>query len=94
MNMFLDAAFDAPEMNPALRSLFHQLNNQVGIILAYAELLEQKAEDEMSQARAAQVVTSVLDAMDTIKRLRQHAELSSGMALVTTPTPQAALSRV
>jgi hypothetical protein len=50
--------------------LFHRLNNQLGIILANAELLESKAPDEMSRARAAQVVTSVLDAMTTAREIR------------------------
>jgi hypothetical protein len=50
--------------------LFHRLNNQLGIILANAELLEAKSADEMSRARAAQVVTSVLDAMTTAKEIR------------------------
>src|SRR5262249_28846487 len=36
--------------------LFHRLNNQLGIILANAELLEAKAADEMTRARASQVV--------------------------------------
>jgi hypothetical protein len=55
--------------------LFHRLNNQLGIILANAELLEAKSADEMSRARAAQVVSSVLDAMTTAReiRLRSHA---------------------
>ena len=48
--------------------LFHRLNNQLGIILANAELLEAKAADEMARARAAQVVASVLDAMTTATR--------------------------
>ena len=42
--------------SPELRLLFHRLNNQLGIILAHAELLEAKAADEMNRARAAQVV--------------------------------------
>ena len=50
--------------------LFHRLNNQLGIILANAELLEAKAADEMSRARAAQVVASVLDAMTTAREIR------------------------
>jgi hypothetical protein len=50
--------------------LFHRLNNQLGIILANAELLEAKSSDEMGRARAAQVVASVLDAMATARDIR------------------------
>ena len=57
--------------SPELRLLFHRLNNQLGIILAHAELLEAKAADEMSRARAAQVVASALEAMGTAKEIRQ-----------------------
>ena len=53
-----------------LRLLFHRLNNQLGIILSHAELLEAKSSDEMNRARAAQVVASVLDAMATAKEIR------------------------
>jgi hypothetical protein len=54
-----------------LRLLFHRLNNQLGIILAHAELLEAKVGDEASRARAAQVVASTLEAMTTAKELRR-----------------------
>ena len=50
--------------------LFHRLNNQLGIILANAELLEAKLADDMGRARAAQVVASVLDAMATAREIR------------------------
>ncbi len=53
-----------------LRLLFHRLNNQLGIILSHAELLEAKSADQMSRSRAAQVVTSVLEAMGTAKEIR------------------------
>jgi hypothetical protein len=56
---------------PELRLLFHRLNNQLGIILAHAELLESKATDEMNRARAAQVVSSTLEAMGTAKEIRR-----------------------
>jgi hypothetical protein len=52
--------------------LFHRLNNQLGIILANAELLEAKSADDMGRARAAQVVASVLDAMATAREIRQR----------------------
>ena len=50
--------------------LFHRLNNQLGIILANAELLEAKLGDDASRARASQVVASVLDAMATAREIR------------------------
>ena len=56
---------------PELRLLFHRLNNQLGIILAHAELLESKATDDMIRARAAQVVSSTLEAMGTAKEIRR-----------------------
>ena len=55
---------------PELRLLFHRLNNQLGIILANAELLEAKAANEMTRNRSAQVVSSVLDAMTTARDIR------------------------
>ncbi len=55
---------------PQLRLLFHRLNNQLGIILAHAELLEAKATDDIHRARAAQVVSSALEAMGTAKEIR------------------------
>jgi len=57
--------------SPELRLLFHRLNNQLGIILAHAELLEAKAPDDMNRARAAQVVSGALDAMSTAKEIRR-----------------------
>lgn len=58
------------DQSAELRLLFHRLNNQLGIILSHAELLEAKSADEMSRSRAAQVVTSALEAMGTAKELR------------------------
>lgn len=55
-----------------LRLLFHRLNNQLGIMLAHAELLEAKATDDANRARAGQIVASVLDAMGTAKSIRQR----------------------
>jgi hypothetical protein len=64
--------------NPDLQVLFHQLNNQLGIILAHAELLELKVTDESHRARASQVVSSVLDAMGTARQIRQRSEAADG----------------
>jgi hypothetical protein len=63
--------------SPELRLLFHRLNNQLGIIVAHAELLEARADDEQHRARAAQVVSSALEAMGTAKEIRRLATLES-----------------
>jgi hypothetical protein len=55
---------------PEVRLLFHRLSNELGIILAHGELLEAKASDEVSRARARQVVASALDAMGTVREIR------------------------
>jgi hypothetical protein len=54
-----------------LRQLFHTLNNQLGIILSHAELLEAKAQDERQKARASQVVTAAVEALATAREIRQ-----------------------
>lgn len=59
---------------PDLGLLFHRLNNQLGIILANAELLEAKVTEESTRARASQVVASVLDAMATAREIRTHSK--------------------
>ena len=59
--------------SPELRLLFHRLNNQLGIVLAHAELIEAKATDDMNRARAAQVITSALEAIGTATEIRRHA---------------------
>ena len=51
--------------DPDLSQLFHVLNNQLGIILANAELLENRLADSSHRARAGQVVASALDAIQT-----------------------------
>jgi hypothetical protein len=62
--------------SPELRLLFHRLNNQLGIILAHAELLEAKAGDDANRARASQVVSSALEAMGTANEIRRAASPS------------------
>ena len=57
--------------SPELPTLFHRLNNQLGIILAHAELLASKAVDERDRTRADHVVASALEAMGTAKELRR-----------------------
>ena len=69
------AADPAPQAERALATLFHRLNNQLGIILACAELLELKAADDASRTRAGEVVAKVLDAMGTAKEIRHTTDL-------------------
>ena len=66
--------------------LFHRLNNQLGIILANAELLEAKASDEPGRARAGQVVSSVLDAMATAREIRLRFRDEEGQKSATENT--------
>jgi hypothetical protein len=70
--------------SPELRLLFHRLNNQLGIILAHAELLEAKTADDMGRARASQVIASTLQAMGTAREIRQTLNPTPGLAV--TPT--------
>ena len=73
-----DVTSESPSGEPPdLGLLFHRLNNQLGIILANAELLEAKAKDDISRARAGQIVSGVLDALATARELRLHTRPSS-----------------
>ena len=58
--------------SPDLGLLFHRLNNQLGIILANAELLEAKLKDDISRARASQIVSGVLEALATARDIRRQ----------------------
>ena len=69
------AADSALQASGDLRVLFHRLNNQLGIILACAELLELKAVDDVSRTRASDIVNKVLDAMGTAKEIRHTTDL-------------------
>jgi len=61
--------------NPVeLRQLFHTLNNQLGIVLSHAELIEAKAQDEQQKARASQVVIATVEALATARQIRQAVE--------------------
>ena len=55
-----------------LRALFHRLNNQLGVILAHAELLEAKSPDDAHRARASHVVGATLEAMAVTRVLRDQ----------------------
>jgi hypothetical protein len=57
--------------SPDLGLLFHRLNNQLGIILANAELLEAKLTDDVPRARANQIVSGVLEALATAREIRR-----------------------
>jgi hypothetical protein len=57
-----------------LRTLLHRLNNQLGIILAHAELLEAKAHDDAERARATQIVSATLEAMAVSRSLRSRVD--------------------
>ena len=61
-----------PQARPTddLRGLFHQLSNQLGIILANAELMELKLSDPAQRARATTVVNAALEAMATSRAIR------------------------
>ena len=52
------------------KELLHKLNNQLGVILAHAELLETKSQDASQKARASQVVNAALLAMAVSRELR------------------------
>ena len=57
-------------MTTSSKELLHKLNNQLGVILAHAELLESKAPDPAQKARASQVVNAALQAMAVSRELR------------------------
>lgn len=53
-----------------LRGLFHQLGNQLGVILAHAELMEIKSADPAQRDRATLVVNAALEAMALSRSIR------------------------
>ncbi len=64
-------ASTAPGDPPEHRALFHRLNNQLGIVLANAELLESRLdEQDADRARAAQIVAGVIDAISTAQEIK------------------------
>ena len=65
-----DSAGDA-HADAELRVLLHRLNNQLGIILAHAEMLEARSANDLNRARATRLVTYALDAMSTTRAIRE-----------------------
>jgi hypothetical protein len=62
----------APTEPPAdLSQVFHRLNNQLGVVLANAELLEARLVDETQRVRAGMVVSGTLDAISAVQDLRR-----------------------
>ena len=53
-----------------LRTLFHQLNNQVGIIIANAELLESRSDSKDATVRAGHIVSSAVEAIALADNIR------------------------
>ena len=62
---------------PDLAALFHRLNNQLGVILANAELVEARGPDRETSARAGQIVASAVEAITTAREIRGAIERSS-----------------
>ena len=69
------AVTDSP---PDLARLFHRLNNQLGVILANAELLEVRLVDEVQRARAGHIVAGALEAMSAIHDIRRAVGVGNG----------------
>lgn len=57
-----------------LRVLLHRLNNQLGIILAHAELLETKLPDDAHRVRATEIVSAALESMTVARSIRERVE--------------------
>ena len=72
------AALDADSQSGLdLQALFHRLNNQLGVLLAQAELLEARAADDASRVRAAEMVSSTLATLGTVREIRRCTELTT-----------------
>ncbi len=71
------AAVDMKLDQAELTKLFHKLNNQLGVVLANAELLESRLATESERARAALVVSGALEAIATVRDLRTRIGSSS-----------------
>lgn len=65
---------DDSQQERELQALFHRLNNQLGIVLAHAELLGAKASDAVNRDRASQIVSGALAALGTVREIRQRTD--------------------
>lgn len=68
------AATTEVDAKAELPRLFHRLNNQLGVILANAELLETRLGDNAQRARAAQITAGVIEAITAVQQIRSIAE--------------------
>ena len=57
-----------------LAKLFHRLNNQLGVILANAELLESRLSDETQRSRASQIGAGAIEAIAAVQDIRSIVE--------------------
>src|SRR5205085_5868738 len=65
----------ARELESGRRDILHRLNNQLGIVLGHAELLESKATDASDPSRAARIAASTLEAISAARALRQQSTI-------------------
>ena len=69
---------DESKKERELQALFHRLNNQLGIVLAHAELMEAKASDAVNRDRGSQIVSGALAALGTVREIRHRTEPLAG----------------
>jgi hypothetical protein len=62
------------EARSDLAKLFHRLNNQLGVILANAELLESKLTEETQRSRASQISAGAIEAISAVQEIRSIVE--------------------
>jgi hypothetical protein len=69
------AGLSVDTQKPDFSKLFHKLNNQLGVVLANAELLESRLDNETERERAGLVVSGALEAIATVRDLRQQVSM-------------------